>query len=194
MAAHRPRRVFAASVVVTIAACSGSSKETTGTKPPGPFVQRWTVIRSVDDCRALETENSCPKNATCNPPPPQAIACPEGSGPDGHVVVAELPDHSCAIVPVGCNELACAAVKTACPMPFGQELPILRWEVMREASGECIARARGADPVKVACPFPDPQTGAPSSVIMRADAKAPCFADAREQMKMEVPCPDTVKP
>jgi hypothetical protein len=192
MSPGRPRRVFAASVVVTLAGCSGSTKET-GAKVASPFVQRWRVMKSVDDCRAHDTVNNCPPGAMCNPPPPRAIACPADATDDAPMQVAELPDHSCVIVPPMCDTRDCATVATPCPMPHGEELPTLRWEVIRDEAGACLAywRVQGtASSVSVPCPFPDPQSGGTSrSVIMRADAKAPCFADAREQMRVEVPCP-----
>jgi hypothetical protein len=194
MSAGRPRRVFAASVVVTIAACSGSSKETGGAKVPSAFLQRWSVMKQVDDCRAYETVNNCPPGVSCNPPPPRAIACPAETKED-HVMVAELADHTCVVVPPMCEDLACATTKTACPLPFGEELAILRWEVIRDDKGACTAAVYGgANPVSVPCPYPDPLSGARYAVIMRENAKAPCFAHAREQMKKEWPCPGAAQP
>ena len=184
--------MFAASVVVTLAGCSGSTKETGGTKVVSAFVQRWSVMKNVDDCRAYDTVNNCPPGAMCNPPPPRAIACPADPKDDAPVQVAERADHSCVIVPPMCDELACATATTPCPMPHGEELPTLRWDVVRDDAGACLAywRVQGvASSVSVPCPFPDPKSGAARSVITRADAKAPCFADAREQTKVEVPCP-----
>jgi hypothetical protein len=197
MGASRPRRVFASSVVVTLAACSGSPKETGGTKPASAFVQRWSVMKNVDDCRAYDTISDCPAGAMCNPPPPRAIACPAGVKEDAGMQVAERADHSCVIVPPMCDELACATVVTPCPMPHGVELPTLRWEVARDDGGACLAtwRVQGvASSVSVPCPFPDPKSGAAQSVITRADENAPCFADAREQTKIPVPCPAAAKP
>jgi hypothetical protein len=192
MSASRPRRVFAASVVVTFAAaCSGANKEPNEPKETG-FISRWSVSKILGDCTAHEGTSGCPRGAMCNPPPPRVIMCPADADEVRRSEVAELRDHTCAIVPEGCESAACAVTKTPCPLEFGEELPVLAWEVKRDDQGACTAawKVQGMPRgVPVACPFPDPKTGAAQSVITRADATAPCFADAREQTKVEVPCP-----
>ncbi len=41
---------------------------------PATSERHWTVTRQGDTCQAY-TDVTCPKNATCNPPPPSAYAC-----------------------------------------------------------------------------------------------------------------------
>lgn len=41
---------------------------------PAKYERHWTVTRQGDKCMAY-TDVSCPKNATCNPPPPTAYTC-----------------------------------------------------------------------------------------------------------------------
>jgi hypothetical protein len=44
------------------------------TPEPAKTERHWTVSRQGDKCLAY-TDVTCPKNATCNPPPPTAYAC-----------------------------------------------------------------------------------------------------------------------
>lgn len=120
MAVQR-RRVFAASVVVTIAACGGSHKEPN--EPETGFHGMWSVSKMAGTCSAHEGMSGCPRGAMCNPPPPRAIACPAEATEDKRLEVAKLADGSCAIVPDGCKTAACAVTKTACPLEMGEELP-----------------------------------------------------------------------
>lgn len=41
---------------------------------PATYERHWTVMKSDGKCQAY-TDVTCPKNATCNPPPPTAYAC-----------------------------------------------------------------------------------------------------------------------
>src|SRR5262249_9535825 len=38
----------------------------------------WSVMKQGDSCTAYDSDQSCPENATCNPPPPMQISCPDG--------------------------------------------------------------------------------------------------------------------
>jgi hypothetical protein len=122
MSAFRRRTVFAAPVIV-IAACSGSKtpEEPAPKRYPGAT---WHVSsRGPDQCMAGETDLGCPKGVTCNPPPPQEIECP--AFPEGRewVRVVKRPNGECAILPDGCFADSCVGAATACPLPFGQQLP-----------------------------------------------------------------------
>jgi hypothetical protein len=124
MSAFRRRTVFAAPIILTVAACSG------GKTPEEPAPKRypgatWHVSQrgGPDDCMAGETDLGCPKGVRCNPPPPQTIKCP--TFPEGRewVRVVKRPSGECAILPDGCFDDTCVGAATDCPLPFGQQLP-----------------------------------------------------------------------
>ncbi len=72
MAAHLPRRVFAAPFVLTLAsACSPEPAH------PVSSDASWFVSKSGDTCQAeSNVDIQCPKGASCNPPPPRTYECP----------------------------------------------------------------------------------------------------------------------
>ena len=75
----RVRRWFAAPLVVTLAgpaACSSS-----GGQRRSPIDDFAYVSRDGSAC-IYHVDMACPPNATCNPPPPQAVECPAGMGAD----------------------------------------------------------------------------------------------------------------
>lgn len=71
-----------------------------------PFDQRWTVTKSGTGCLAY-AQVDCPKPAkkgdpvpTCNPPPPMAIACPDGVTASASVTVVQYANQSeCMVEP-----------------------------------------------------------------------------------------------
>jgi hypothetical protein len=89
------RLAFAAPfiLIATLPACrhaSGGGDGTTIThNPPAQrHYAEWNVFKNGDTCAADDaTPDSCPPDASCNPPPPMAIACPEGITEDGSVAV-----------------------------------------------------------------------------------------------------------
>ncbi|MCA9674482.1 MAG: hypothetical protein KC464_05505, partial [Myxococcales bacterium] len=120
----RVRRWFAAPLVVTLAgpaACSSS-----GGQRRSPIDDFAYVSRDGSAC-IYHVDMACPPNATCNPPPPQAVECPAGMGAD--VTGARVGRHGdgCVAVIPPCADLACA-VPTPCPTP-GAPLPALQWAV-----------------------------------------------------------------
>jgi len=177
------RHWFTAPFVVTAAAAPLACSSSTGRGerrdfPPG-VKGSWYVMRDVSSCSA-SAPMSCPKNATCNPPPPQAIECPSGMGEQVTVRVIELGDGTCAMLPDGCTREACAQGPTPCPVPWGERLPTLEWAV-NLVDGKCVAspgpRTRDEPPrsgVEVPClPFENK-----GGSIDRAAAGADCHACA----------------
>ncbi len=103
MPAHVPRRVFARSFVITLAAipaCHHDDPPTYNPPPPatdvthpsatpsasaiasvppqlGPVADRgWYVTMNSGKCEASSNNMACPPGETCNPPPPKAYPCP----------------------------------------------------------------------------------------------------------------------
>lgn len=123
MSAFRRRTVFAAPIILTVAACSGGKtpEDPQPKRYPGPT---WHVSqRGPDTCMASETDQGCPKGVMCNPPPPQDIKCP--AFPEGRewARVVKRPSGDCALLPDGCFDDTCVGAKTDCPLPFGEQLP-----------------------------------------------------------------------
>jgi hypothetical protein len=90
---------------------------------PAPSYERnWTVrIDAKGACLAYQ-DVQCPTGATCNPPPPQPVACPAGITVDRPVhIFAQAGSHDCYVMPapVRCPERATCNPppprKTACP-------------------------------------------------------------------------------
>jgi hypothetical protein len=119
-----PRRRFAAPFVLTLTAaapgCSGSGSGSADPKPPTSDLGRtWYVSgQPGGQCMASETMD-CPPRVMCNPPPPITIACPTPAplehGQPG-VRLGEVAPGSCAILPPGCEQKACAETATVpCP-------------------------------------------------------------------------------
>ena len=151
MSAFRRRTTFAAPVILTVAACS-SGKD----KPkaePSPFAESWLVSMGNMKCVAHLTGS--------NPPAPaQEIECPPGMTGGMFVTVAELADHKCAVVPTGCNAVACAKPITPCPLPIGKQLvKKLAYVWIIEKRGElCHAEEEDHDcPPGVDCNPPAPR-------------------------------------
>lgn len=93
------------------------------TDPPPEFVSRtWEVRldRSGATCRAY-VPVVCQPKATCNPPPPRAIDCPDGITVERPVRVMEQAPGECYALPevTPCpKDMACNPPpprKTACP-------------------------------------------------------------------------------
>lgn len=158
-ASRKPRRAFAAPLVLTIAAApacvvSGDPKPATtpppdpvlvsnpppppehtqpppaaqpdpappAAEPPPAYQRNWTVmLEDSGDCLAY-ADVQCKKGATCNPPPPQPVACPAGIQKGAPVkIYAQANTWDCYIMPpeVKCPEKATCNPppprKTACP-------------------------------------------------------------------------------
>jgi hypothetical protein len=75
---RQPRRVLAASFVVTVAAAPSVAgcKKTPLTDPDPPGNDSAYVNRREDGHCYLSVPEHCPKGASCNPPPPQQVDCP----------------------------------------------------------------------------------------------------------------------
>lgn len=83
---------------------------------PARLVATFYVSGAQGQCDAMG-DSSCPPNFACNPPPPMKIECPPGIGKtrsDG-VHVGRLPDQTCAIIDLGCEDVSCAHAATPCP-------------------------------------------------------------------------------
>ena len=91
------------------------------TKAPD-YHRNWTVMMNDDGTCAAYMAVECKKGATCNPPPPTAIACPEGITTARPVdIFASAGSWDCYVKPpeVKCPEKATCNPppprKTACP-------------------------------------------------------------------------------
>jgi hypothetical protein len=76
---HRPLRLTASFVVTVSAATAAATatpacKKTTIESPPDE--SRVTLSRRENGVCQIYRSMSCPKGATCNPPPPQEVDCP----------------------------------------------------------------------------------------------------------------------
>jgi len=154
MSAFRRRTVFATPLIAIIS-CGGSRSRPEEPTIPG---EHWNVTANGGECHAHDIEH-CPKGALCNPPPPRQIECPAGIADAGWVQVVEKPDHTCAVVPSGCIELACATQTTACPLPRDapRKLHGPIWKVGRHqdrclAVPECTTEPCDAKPRAIECP------------------------------------------
>jgi hypothetical protein len=152
-ASRKPRRTFAASLVMTIAAgpaCVVSeSKPAQTTPPPDPVIvanppppenttpappptptqetppayqRNWTVTLEPNGNCLAYMDVQCKKGATCNPPPPQPVACPTGITAKAPIkIFAQANTWDCYITPpeVKCPEKTTCNPppprKTACP-------------------------------------------------------------------------------
>ncbi len=75
----KSRRALAASFVVTVAALpsAGCKKTSVGDGTSGSGTETANVYRdSYSGACHYTTPEHCPKNATCNPPPPREVDCP----------------------------------------------------------------------------------------------------------------------
>jgi hypothetical protein len=52
----------------------------------------------------------------------RAIECPPGMSGNTTLVVGELADHTCGIVPPGCVAETCVKLPAACPLPPGEQV------------------------------------------------------------------------
>jgi hypothetical protein len=198
MGASRPRRVFAASFVITVAACSRSGKETgagsgTAAPPANPFENEWSVVKYNSGCvtEAVRVAIDCPPGYSCNPPEPTSsrIRCPPGATLASRQRVVELPDATCAVVPRECNELSCATTKTSCPFTV-KELSQLEREGHLDEDGHCsvswIAPGDRMDWFIIPCPLANVTT----FKVQREDFDKPCFASSDSlTSRVEIPCP-----
>jgi hypothetical protein len=93
------RRLSFAAPLILVAACHPKTGPTTR-NPPQPEPTRfaeWSVSMSGDACYADDnTPDTCPPDASCNPPPPMTIACPAGMTEESAVIVyQEQEDGPC---------------------------------------------------------------------------------------------------
>ncbi len=217
MAAFRRRTVFAAPVIITLAAgCSGKDDSPGRTNnPPGPietkpkpaFAVQWDVHRvGPGECEA-EAVLHCEPNESCNPPPPRASECPPGTSGKTMIRVAALPSGKCVVVPKGCAEESCAKLDAPCPLPQGKKLPekfVEVWVVEKNKNGDggCHAEEPDEDcppnvdcnppvPRKIACP-----PGVTETVEVRVArlpdktcAIAPDGCNAPACVTAKTPCP-----
>jgi hypothetical protein len=186
MAAFRPRRVFAASFVITVAACSKTANEPdpagsgSQSNPPGrPFTEQWNVWKNSGVCEASNFE--CAPGVSCNPPPPRPITCPEGITESAPMRVGTYSDGTCAVV--------ATQMETRCPWTWKELSEMNRTGQMLD-DGHCVASWQPPlnSPPKfvMACPATEIKT----FTISREDVDKPCFASGPAmQAKVEVPCP-----
>ena len=120
-----PRRRFAASFVVTLAALPACGRtvdhrDPVGPTPPPPPAdaaprdhrdqptpppgmgggpQTWSIVTMGDGSCAAEANIQCPPPdvGTCNPPPPITITCPAGAK-QGGFRIEEQADHTCIVL------------------------------------------------------------------------------------------------
>lgn len=210
MPALRPRTLFAASFVVTVAACSKKPAEPRKEAVPrkedgGPprfgFSSRWKVSKignpgdSLGSCQALR-EISCSTGpdtgsgrATCNPPSPEAIACPPGAEGGVRIGQKDYADPDCWLLPPGCEYTDCVTQKVRCPWTW-QELAQLQRSGSRYDDARCVvdwpSPTNSTRRFVVPCPAP----AATRFTIRRGDFDQPCFAEGDGFERHEVPCPE----
>jgi hypothetical protein len=106
------RRLSFAAPLVLIAACHPSPKKEPPIHENPPAASRyaeWNVAKSGDTCYADTLEEmSCPPDASCNPPPPMSIQCPEGLEEGASLVVYQAEENGpCYIDGETATEIAC---------------------------------------------------------------------------------------
>lgn len=152
MSAFRRRTTFAAPVILTVAACSGS-KDKPKPEPPS-FTATWQVTMANMKCEA--------RGPAANPPAPvREIQCPPGMTGNITMNVAQVTPDRCAVVPAGCKDAACAKPTTPCPLPAGEKLvKKLAFVWVIEKRGDlCHAEEEDEDcPPGVDCNPPAPRT------------------------------------
>ena len=199
MAAFRRRTVFAAPLIISLAAgCSSKDVPPTHGNPPGPDIDRtppnppppttkiinWDVHRiAPGECQA-ESIVECDPGVKCNPPPPRASECPPGTSGKTVIRVAEVAVGRCVIMPKGCADASCAKVAAPCPLPGGQTLPerfVEVWVVEKNKNGNggCHAEEpEGTCPPGVDCNPPVPRKVAcPAGVSDTAEARVAMLKD-----------------
>lgn len=75
----------------------------------------WNVFNTGSQCLAEDPgPERCPRHATCNPPPPKNITCPDGLEPQGDPVrvYQDVEGGACYVQPASD---AGAPVEIACP-------------------------------------------------------------------------------
>jgi len=197
MPALRPRTVFAASFVMTVAACG--KKDTGGGGGGGGgggersgFATTWSVSKGRDSSAPKEwchgvSYAPCPEGATCNPPAPQPMPCPPGMVENGHATVAQKSETECVLVPDGCRDYSCATQKVRCPWTY-EELPRLMRHGSKDADGRCFASWQPPIHSKPQFVMPCPD-GVTRFQITRADLDQPCVLTADGVAPKEIPCP-----
>lgn len=115
---RRPRQSFAAPFILSIAvalpmatACKsgggGGEVKQPDPDPVGNYGE-WNVWMAADGsgCSAAPVDSGeCPPDASCNPPPPMAVSCPEGISADGLKIIQAVEGGECATeagAPVAC--------------------------------------------------------------------------------------------
>jgi hypothetical protein len=76
---RRMKRKLAASFVVTVAVMPACKKTTINDPEPPEGVKSVSINDYSGKC-TLSIPMSCPKGASCNPPPPEEVDCPPGKG------------------------------------------------------------------------------------------------------------------
>ncbi|MBK9034853.1 MAG: hypothetical protein IPL61_26920 [Myxococcales bacterium] len=200
------RTRFAAPFVIVIAGASagGCGDSTSGATHPAR-APSWQVQRTPTGCEAMpRVDCPPPEVATCNPPPPLAIACP-ADAPAGAFQVIEQPPGHCTI---DGTQIALPCPRYDQPPPpidaAVAAAPSRRWDVLRR-DRECLAqddpcarRVRAPDepippcnppaPIKIACP--------PVSVVAISEqAPGTCVtvvADCDPGVKCNPPPPEPI--
>lgn len=112
------RRLSFAAPLVLIAACHPSPKKEPPIDENPPAQTRyaeWNVGMNGDTCYADDASPmDCPPDASCNPPPPMSIACPEGITADATMLVYQAEENG------PCYIDGEAPVETDCPS-WGEE-------------------------------------------------------------------------
>lgn len=95
------RRFSFAAPIILVAAChhGGGPTDHNPPQPQPKHYAEWNVHKNGDTCSAEDTSSmDCPPDASCNPPPPMSIACPEGITEDNSVMVyQETENGPCAV-------------------------------------------------------------------------------------------------
>jgi hypothetical protein len=192
----RHRRTQFAVPFIAILGCGGrQAPEEPARDVPG---QKWDVSGYAGECDAHSDEGRCPKGAMCNPPPPAPIECPAGHQDGARHRIVERPDKTCAIIPDGCIELACATVATPCPDEPGapRKLKGTFWRVTH-AAHDCLAREDTCTDASCARALECPASLAADGSIRVAEVRGGCAVVAdgcadTSCVQMNVACPVAV--
>ncbi|MBK7073633.1 MAG: hypothetical protein IPH44_15140 [Myxococcales bacterium] len=209
--ARARRTQFATPLVMVVASACGSSKAPDPKPEPQPTDTRprWTLTRQGDRCTALQ-QRDCPPGASCNPPPPFAIACADL--PEGATRIVELKPGRCVVD--GGNRLVTCPVELPPPPPPPSTVDAgvaaaasdasaavavaqVRWQVQRSPKGcaafedvcsqanfppgQPVPPCNPPAPIKIECPPDD-------VVAIREVSPGRCMTQVKDDCPPDVKC------
>ena len=177
--ARKAARALQASLVVTVALAPACKPGATGGTSGDPSSDDgvYHVSRRPDGTCTLYQSMSCPKNATCNPPPPMEVDCPEPAPGEATVDAGIASKTKPPPTPPGKQGWVHVRPHVWVSAPNCHYQPG-RWCPGDRMRGECTH-----DPaVQVRCTFTDGDGGLP----LGADAGYAAFQGARVTLEPTV--------